>query len=324
MNGQSPADGGPLERLRASPEPLRALVRGYLEHLATRPLATLVDVGQCSAEIAEGMRAMAREPANTAWLGARLEAALAALPAAAADDTPLQQRLPEAALEPLRQLVAQPVVIEEQLAIRLLDHPAFHSLVRELLTKSLLDYTRDIAELFPGGKLFTGLMGKVRILAAAGMGDGAGRLEDRAIEFVEGALGPSINRVAGHLADRDFAASISDWRAHIVDILLEQRSATLLTLLQQADAGAIAEQSGALIAAFAAWDQLEATITAALESALSRAATMTPRALLAGSSLEQDWLPLAENRLVEAIWPFLHSDALGQWFGELLAPSRHR
>ena len=222
-------------------------------------------------------------------------------------------------MEPLRSLAAQPLVLNQELAKALLDHPAFHGLVRELLTKSLLGYSKQIAELFPGGKTFTGLVGRARGLVASGLGDSTANLEFRATQFVEDALAPSINRAASYLAEEKSTESMSDWRGHILETLLDRPVTELVALVNHVDPETVAGEVSGLMEAFAQWPELEDTIASVLNSILDAVGQKNLRELIAGHGLEQHLLPLLEKKMVEAIWPLLQGEAFEHWYEQYLS-----
>ena len=308
-SSQSP----PLERLRASQEPLSELVNALVDDLLDRPINRLIDREALPSEIAQGFRDIVTDPSNIAWFGEQLRDGLHQLEQFEGDGN-LRDRTPEQIAAPLHNLATQPIVLTTELAQAILDHPAFQGLIRVLLTKSLLSYSKQIAELFPGGKTFTGLVGRARGLVASGLGDSTAGLEHRASQFVEDSLGLSISRAAAYLAEEKSSDSLSDWRGHILKTLLDQPVTEFVTLVSRIDAEAVAENVTRLMETFAQWPELEAAITTALDSVLDEIGEYSMRQLIAGHKLEQQLRPQLEKKMVAAAWPFFQGEAFKQWF----------
>lgn len=301
-----------LENLRESRKPLEALVHAWVDDLLDRPLSSLFDSAELAETIASGIRGVAQDPNNEAWLREQIGESLDELRSVRIRGK-LKNKLPKRALAAARELAAQPFVLDEELASELLDHPAVHAMVREVLQRSLLGFAKQITELFPGGKMFTGLMGKARGIASAGLGGMGAALEHRANEFVEDTLAPSMDLAASRIADEEFSEELADWRGHILDVLLDQKAADLLEMLDQADPGALADSLAAFLRGVAEWDKLESTIESALEAAMDRAGDSTLREVIGDTSLEKDWRPAVEKQIVDSTWPFLSSDAFAAW-----------
>ena len=316
MNTSKPPPA--LERLRASQEPLRELVNALVDDLLDRPLHSLIDREALPGEIAQGFRDIVRDPSNIAWLGRQLGHRLRQIEQFEGTGS-LNDRTPEQIVEPLHSLATQPLVLTTDLAKAMLDHPAFQGLIRELLTKSLLSYSKQIAELFPGGKTFTGLVGRARGLVVSGLGDSTAVLENRASQFVEDSLALSISRAASYLAEEKSSDSMSDWRGHILSTLLARPTSEFATLVSRIDPETVTDELSRLMEAFAQWPELEATIASALNSALDAIAQQSLRQLIAGHEIEQQLRPLFEKNIVTAAWPFLQGEAFGQWFEKYIS-----
>jgi hypothetical protein len=315
MNKSKPPPA--LERLRASREPLSELVHALVEDLLDRPLNLLIDREALPAEVAQAFRDVVRDPCNIAWFGEQLGHRL--LQSAQFEGTgTLSDRTPKQIVEPLHSLATQPLVLNQDLVKALLDHPAFQGLIRELLTKSLLGYSKQIAELFPGGKTFTGLVGRARGLVASGLGDSTANLEHQANQFVEDSLALSISRAASYLAEEKSSESMSNWRGHMLETLLDRPLTELVTLVGRIDPPTVTDEVSRLMEAFAQWPELEASVAAILNSVLDAIGQQSLRQLIAGHDLEQQLRPLLEKKMVDAAWPFLQGEAFGQWFEKYL------
>jgi hypothetical protein len=308
-----------LERLRASQEPLSELVHALVDDFLDRPINLLIDREALPGEIAQGFRDIVRDPSNIAWFGEQLGHRLRQSEQVEENGN-LSDRTPEQIIAPLHKLATQPLVLTTDLAQAILDHPAFHGLIRVLLTKSLLSYSRQIAELFPGGKTFTGLVGRARSLVASGLGDSTAVLEHRANQFVEDSLGLSISRAASYLAEDKSSESMSDWRGHILKTLLDRPVTEFVTLVSRIDPETVSDNVTRLMEAFAQWPELESAIESAFDSALDAIGEQSLRQLIAGHEIEHRLRPLLEKKVVAAAWPFVQSLAFEQWWEKYIAP----
>jgi hypothetical protein len=304
-----------LTELRGSRDALAAVVQAWIDDVLERPLSDLFDTAELASAIAAGVRGVAADPRNEAFLKQQISTAIDELQSATAGG-----KLPSRTITALRDLAAQPYVLDQGLVAALLNHEAAHVLLRDVLQQSLLDFTEQVASWFPGGEVAFWLVGKAHGIAAAAVGEVGQSIEARVKASVDEALAPAFGLTAERMADPAFAAQLGDWRGHILDVLLGWPTPELLATLEQVDPEELAAQLAALLHSMADWSMLEQTLQASLESAMGRTGDRSLHQLLSGTSLEQDWRAAVEKQLVEAIWPFVQSAAFEHWLNRLAGP----
>jgi len=307
-----------LTNIRGARAALAGLIHAWMDDVLARPVGQLFDTAELASAIATGIRGVAADPRNEEFLKARISVSVAEL-----QDLKVAGELPERGLEAMRNLAAQPIVLGEELVAALLDHEAAHILLREVLQRSLLDFTQQVASLFPGGETAFRLVDKAREIAASAVGGDVGTsIEQRVNESVDEALAPAFTLTANRIADEEFARTMGDWRGHVLDVLLSWPTQELVGTLKQVDPEQLAAQLAALLQGIAEWTPLEQTIRNSLEATLQRAGDQSLRAMLSETSMEKDWRPALEKQLVEAAWPFVQSDAFEKWLGGVMKPAR--
>ena len=292
--------------------PLESLVHAWVEDVLQRPVADLFDTEQLTQTIAGAIRGVARDKNNEKWLTEQIAASLEEI-----QDVKIRgklgNKLPKKVTNSARDLLAQPFVFDEDLAAELLDHPAVRSMLREVLQSSLLEFAKSITEMFPGGRMVTGLVGAAKGIAGAAVGGAGSGLQNHVNEFVEDTLSPSLDIAAGRLADDDAAEELADWRGHLLDVILDQPVSDLLGTLDQVDPDELAAAIAGMLRGLGEWKKLESTIAGALEAALERAETKSVRDFLGETSLEKEGREGLERQLVDVMWPFINSNAFETW-----------
>lgn len=305
-----------LAALRKSKMPLERLVHAWVEDVLERPVGELFDTEELTRTIAGGIRGVARDRNNEKWLREQIAASLEEIQHVSTRGK-LANKLPKKVVNSARDLLAQPFVFDEDLAVELLDHPAVHAMIREVLQASLLEFAKSITEMFPGGRVVTGLVGRAKGIASAAVGGAGSQLQRQVNEFVEDALSPSLDIAAGRLANDDAAEELADWRGHLLDVIVDQPVRDLVGTLDQVDPDELAGALAGMLRGLGEWKQLEATIAAALDAALERAEDRSVRDFLASTSLEKEGRAALEKQLVDLMWPFVHSEAFAAWLESL-------
>ncbi len=296
---------------RPSREALTALVHAWVEDLIARPLETVIEPTRLAPSLAHALQQAAADARNRELLRAQLAGALQDL-----EDPKLKGRPPRRAVTAARRLVSQPVVPDRVLVTALLDHEVPHVLLREVLQRSFAGFAHQVASLVPGGELAFWLLGQARDIAASAAGEVASSVEARVNAAVDEALAPALDHLAERMADAEFAAQLADWRAHVVQVLLDRPLTQLAAGFDATDPRALASALVDLLHGLADWPQLEAALEAWLTAALRQSGPRSLRELLSGTSLEEDWRPALESQLVEALWPFVQSRAFAQWLAD--------
>lgn len=297
-----------LNSLRNSRAAVAGLIGAWMDDVLERPVGELFNTSELAVAIATGIRGVAADSRNEDFLRERIAIAIEEL-----QDLEGAGKLPTRGVKAIRNLAAQPIVLDEELVSALLDHEAAHTLLREVLQQSLLGFTAKVASVFPGGETAFWLVDKARELAASAAGDVGTSIEQRVNESVDEALAPAFKLTAARIADEKFAGEMGDWRGHVLDVLLDWPMRELMGTLKQVDPEELAAQLAAFLQGIAEWTMLDKTIEKSLESTLDRAGDQSLGSLLAGTSVEKDWRPALEKQLVEAVWPFVQSAAFETW-----------
>jgi hypothetical protein len=199
----------------------------------------------------------------TAWFSAELfatlikEAALFHLRGPAADDTTqaivqtvrgfffergdraVRDLLPAEALALLRALIAQPYTPERAILVAVLSREPFRKLNRELMTGTMLDYSRKLRTTVEGGGKGLGMLGRFASEAVKKSTSAIGQLapgmtsavsdelerqmQRRASEFADNAVDEMVQRVATLMTDPSRAAEQLELKRAFFDVVLSLR-----------------------------------------------------------------------------------------------------
>jgi hypothetical protein len=330
-----------MARLRAGA--LDALVDLIVDDLLARPAATFVDPDLLATELSSAFVAATSDPTTETWLSAQLRAGQEATSAyLRKDGRTLGQRLPEGATASVARLLAEPWVPDRRLVDRLVDHEAMVTLVREVLQGTLVGFGHRLRNLAPEGGRFSGLgaglhaglksapgMGHLRAfgssVAAVGSGLGAvvsaeieHQIEERARDFVAGALRSVLADVAGHLTDPKRAGAMSGWRKHAFDAVLDADPEIWASEVEKMDPARLAHTVIGAVRAFARRPELSREIAAASKAAVEHLGDRTLCEMLRAAGLEESWKRATTAILRKRGAELIENPAFEEWIGSLV------
>ena len=305
-------DHKPRRITNPSRQALETLVHAWMDDILERPVDELFEITELAAALTTAIRGIAADPRNDEFLRQQVALSIDELRA-----LEVEGRLPQRSITAIRDLAAQPLVIDEALMAELLDHPAARVLLRELLQQALHDFAEKIASLFPGGQTAFRFVDQARAFAAAAVGGVGISVEESVNESVDEALAPAFQLAARRMAEAEIAGELADWRGHVLKVLLDRPMNELIGTVDQVSADALAAQLSSYLHGIAEWHRLEVTVEQSIAAALERAGDQSLRAMIAGTSAETDWRPVLEKQIVDAAWPFVQSEAFQEWLGGL-------
>lgn len=336
----TPADRALARLLDPAQPQLQQLARLVVEEAASTPIRDIAEPRWIASQIATALQALTRGPAARDWLAARMEEGVDRAKQHSAE---LGTWMPREVDTPLRQLLRQPYTPDEALVYRLIDQPATHALVREVLEGTLTRFARKLRSLegsslgklrAAASKTGKGLFGRVK--SSQGLQGGLGglaenlvgsvaeefeaQLEHRVREFVGRATGEAIRTIAAHLANPELASAHAELRVGVLDALL---STPLSQLGAEATKLEPEELLDVILAALRGEAQQEAFIDRTaerVEAVLAEAGEGTLGAWLDEVGLRDMWVDssatLVHDRLravvrtasFEAWWERLHAE----------------
>jgi hypothetical protein len=297
---------------------LHALARVAVDHLLERPVSDLVDAPWAAHQMVLALEAVSAGPETEAWLGQRIAELREHVPEGTAGD-----RVPEEIRRPLRDVVARPYLPDRVLVGRLLDHAAMQRLLRDVLVGALQSFVSKLKAPVParlsrlralGGKaLQEGLLG--------GLSQEIERhAEARIRDFVDGAVHTFVAQVADHVTAPEHAARYAEFRAHVLDTLLDTELAVFAGEIDKLHPDDLVSTGAATARALARRAGFEGEITAAIRAAVEASGEQSLGQLLARAGVREGWRSEAEAQLVEQIEKVVESPPFRRWLQDLLAP----
>ena len=323
-----------LERLRAGA--LDALIDLCLDELLARPVSQLVSPGFVAQRAVAVLRQAAASPTLEPWLAEQLATLRAQLilpddsGRAFPPDENLRTHLPRELTDPIEELLAEPYLPDRELVLRLLDHHAMHSLIQEVLHATLVRFARKMRSLKPdtsrlrsglGKRVPTGLS-RLKDLGS-GMVSVVGseleaQLDQRVGEYVNQAISAVLGHVATLLTAPERAATMGDWRAYGLRVVLDTELEAFAAEARKLDPDhAVAATAGA-VRALAARETLEGELTELVRRAMAPWEQQTIGALLQTLGLEQALRETWREWLGEQLSPVLETTAFRAWLQALL------
>jgi len=301
-----------------------------VDDLLARPVHDLVATPVVASALARAIRQAAADPAT--GRGLRTEARRLAARAASPRHprARLRRRIPREVTDPLRALLAEPWVPERDLVLRLLDHAAMHTLVQEVLQESVVGFARRVRSLAPDRlphlaravRRTPVLQGLSRLKAlSSGVVSAVGieeHLEQRAGEFVSQGIRSALVHVATLLTDPGRSGTLADWRAHLLDAVLDTNDAAWAREARKTDPDHVAGAILAGIEGLAARPDLEATLGDVLSRSAGPWAQGTLGERLGAMGLLEPFREAATAILAERARALVEGPAFGAFLDEIL------
>jgi len=306
-----------LAALKNEPERLEDLVRLLVDDLLNRPVSEIVDPTWVAPRFVEAFRATVRESRTEEWVQSQVQSALRRVQR---EEGSLRERIPPELIVPARQLAQRPYQPDRLLVRAVLDHHAMRKLLREVLMETLNDFGRTIrmgggaSERAPKKRgTFGQLIGAASEVATAVGGVMEKQVEGKVREFVDGAIQRSMDLTVDKLCAPDFVGDFADWRAGILDRLLDMEVERYLDEVEKLDPDGLVREISALLRGLAVWEGLGDQVESLLVAVVEEAGDVRLSEFLAGSGLEEEWRPQMEEFLVARARDFVATDAFAGW-----------
>ena len=309
-----------LNRLRTEPERLEGLVSLLLDDLLNRPLREIVEPAWLAPRFVEGFRATVREARTEEWVRTQVQTALERVQK---EEGSLRQRVPKELVVPARQLAQRPYQPDRALVRAILDHKAMHKLLREVLMETLTDFGRSLKPATTSSRApkkrgtFGQLMGAATEVATAVGGVMEKQVEGKVRDFVDGAILRSLDLTVNKVCAEDFVPDFAEWRAGILDSLLDVDFEKYLDEVEKLDPDGLVKEIAALLQGLAAWEGLGEQVESLLLAVVEETGDARLSDFLAGSGLEEEWRPQVEAFLVDRARDFVATDDFAKWLKEL-------
>lgn len=309
-----------LKRLREDPEQLEQLVSLLAEDLLNRPVREVLDPAWLAPRFVEGFRATVNESRTEEWVQAQVTAALARVQR---EQGTLRDRVPAELVVPARHLASRAYQPDRVLVRAILDHKAMHKLLREVLMQTLTEFGRSLkpsaATRAPKKRgTFGQLLGAATEVASVVGGAMEKQVEGKVREFVDGAIGRSLDQTVTAICADSFVPDFSEWRAGILDKLLDVDFEHYLNEVEKLDPDGLVKELSALLRGLAAWEGLGEQAQSLLAAVVEEAGDVRLRDFLAGSGLEEEWRPQVEAFMVDRARDFVSSPGFAAWLAALV------
>jgi len=322
-----------LYRLRGGA--LDALVDLVLDDLLDRPAAEALDPGRVAASLRDALRTVAENPSLEQEIRERLESARSR---ARTVTTDLPRRLPPELQDAAEEALAWPFPTDRDLLLRMMDHAAMHSLIRDVLQDSLVRFARKLRSLAPEPGRLPGFDAARRApglgrLVALGSGVAAvgsamagalgseleHQVDQRAREFATSAISVVLGQVVDTLTDPGRADAMAAWRLHALRAFLDTPSDTWTRTLDRVEPDRVADLVARTIRRLAARPELESELEGILRKGLDLLGSTTLRQQLDAAGLTDEWRARTREVLARTLGDLTALPAFERWLTNLLA-----
>jgi len=251
---------------------------------------------------------------------------LQALEAAADGDGALRGRVPEALVEPARELARKPYAPDPEMVRALMDHRAVRGLIREVLQEALVRFGRSLRTKVPDPMRrvrkapgLRGLVGVASGVASAVGGEVEKQLERRVRDFVDDAIGRSLEHSVSYLSGRNAAGDLGAFRAHALDVLLDHPVARYRAEVERLDGEGLTADVAQTLRALVSWEGLPSEAESLARAAIDAAGDRSLGALFEEEAPGERWRERLAQPLLERARAFVATEAFETWLTQLLA-----
>jgi hypothetical protein len=315
-----------LGHLRDSDGALEELVKRLLDDLLSRPVGEMVDPEWLARRFVDGLRASAADAHTEKWVRGLVRKGMER---SGQESGPIGENLPPELVSPVKALLGRPYTPNNEIVHLLLDHPAMHELIRTVLVQILTDFGKSLKPILPisapGGRKRGGalsqLVGAATEVASVVGAQVEERAEARVREFVNGAISASLEISVDHLCSEEFAVTFGEWRADSVDSLLGVPVETWSAEWEALDPEGLVTELVEVVRGLAAWEGLGELVETLLSALMEEVGDSSLSQFLAGSGLEEEWRPQAEDLLLQRARDFVATDSFATWLGDIVQGS---
>ncbi|MEZ4381972.1 MAG: hypothetical protein R3A79_11545 [Nannocystaceae bacterium] len=311
-----------LARLRSDSALIDAGVDALLDDALERPICEhLAPTEALVGGLAAAIRATAQSPQLAPWIEVALADLRGQLPS---DPRPLRERLPPALPGALAGALGRPFTPGRELVRAAINHAAMRSMMRSILQSTLLEFGKRMWSALPDTRRLPGAGFRSRLMdMAKGVASVVGseverQLDDRVNTYLDGALADAIDMVIERISDPRHAKEMAAWRADAIPALAAQPQVRFVAELDQIEAADVAADAVALLQAVAAWEELEAALTGALERLFAALGERSLAQLLEGSGLVEAWRPLVRERAAAHARAALTGERFAAWIARVV------
>jgi hypothetical protein len=312
-------------RARLRDGALDALVAHGVEFIMERPVAELLDPDWIAEQVVLNLTTASEQEQVEDWFRQQVHAARARVPSGTLSD-----HAPDEVVRPLRDILTRSYVPDHDLTARIVNHEAMERIFKDILVAALQGFASRVSSLRPPvptskavSRSFDTLRSLQRRAQQGVLGGISSEIERQAraqiSEHVDKSLSAVLSQVADHLCDPTYAPLYGEFRAHVLDILLETDSATLAGEFDKLEPDHLVSVGAAVARTVARRPGLRDDVAAAARAALDAAAGRSLQDFLDESGLETGWRAELQARSVEQARDFIETPAFSTWLDELLS-----
>jgi hypothetical protein len=314
-----------LTRLRGAP--LDALVAAAVDFVMGRPVAELLDPDWIAEQVVANLRVAAEEEQIEAWFRQQVHDLRTRVPTGR-----LSAHAPGEVVSPLREILSRPYLPDRDLTARLVNHAAMERIFKDVLVSALQNFAgriTKIASTVSAPKAVSRSFDRLRSIqrrAQQGVLGGISAEIDRQAraqisDHVDKSIHAVLSQVADHLCDPHYGELYGEFRAHLLDTLLQEEAATLAAEYDKLDPDHLVSVGAAVARTLARRPGLRDDIAAAARAALETAGGRSLQDFLDESGLETGWRAEMEQRAIEQARDFVDTAQFRDWLTDLLQPA---
>lgn len=312
-----------LGRLRG--EPLDALVAHGVDFLMQRPVSELLDPDWVAEQVVANLSAAAEQQQTEDWFRAQVHEIRSRVPTGKLSDS-----APGEVVEPLRQILARPFLPDRELTARIVNHAAMEGIFKDVLVSAIQSFTGRLSKLTPtvptprtlarGIDSLRSFQRRAQQGVLGGISSEIERLARSQVkEHVEKSITAVLAQVADHLCDPHYAEVYGQFRAHVLDILLDTDNAVLAGEFDKLEPDHLVSVGAAVARSVARREGLRDEVAAAARAAIDAAEGRSLQDFLDESGLETGWREEMQARATEQARDFIETPAFQSWLSDLLA-----
>ena len=227
--------------------------------------------------------------------------------------------IPSSIRGPLREVLRRPYVPDRALMGAVLDHDTARLMLKNLFQDLLVAFARRLRPpmQLPKPALPFGRLQRLGEGMLGAMGhELEHQVEQKAREFTDSAVQRLVEKMADHLCNPELVTEYGDWRAHMLDVVLDADLHALAGEVEKLDPEALIATGAALVCGIAGREELTGELQAVIEAVMEGAGGRSARVLLDG--VDAHGIGLVRDLLRQRASAVVETEGFARWWDEVV------
>ena len=306
---------------------VRLLVPLLFDFVLHQPIRSLFPVSLVASQISLALQALVEGDETERWVAAQIDAVREQIP-----EGHLGTYVPTEVQAPLRNLLQQEMVLQQDLVRNMLAHQAVEQLFQEILTEVLKGFTESLKSMVQSAtstssdQMSRGF-GRLksfgeRALKESAVGGFVTLLEQQAQrkirEYLEKSITATLDLTAEKVASLEHRPLQAQYRLHVLNVLLETDNTVLWSQIEVVETQVLVSTIAQTIRSILKQDEFPDLLRSGIEMGMEQIGDQSIQHLVESSGADHDWRSELEEQVEQMALQFTQQPEFLQWLSGLL------